>query len=115
MAKDVKSADELYGMLGARYGDTKVEQSRGFGSNSLKVGGKIFASLTKGRLLLKLPAERVDALVKSKKARRFSTGAGRTKKEWVTVAPGTSAEWHKLAEEARAYVSISAGSRESAK
>ena len=98
-------AEELYQAVAARYaGKAEAIPSKGFGSNALKVNGKIFASLTKGRLLLKLPEARVDALVKSKKAMRFSTGEGRVKKEWLTVAPNTKREWLALAEEARAYV-----------
>ena len=100
------SAEDFYRALAARYaGKLNAGPSKGFGSNALKVNDKIFASLTKGRLLLKLPEARVDALVKSKKATRFSTGVGRVKKEWVTVGPSTESEWLTLAEEARAYVS----------
>src|SRR5216684_1767260 len=100
------SAADFYGALKARYaGKSDATPSRGFGSKALKVNGKIFASLTKGRLLLKLPEARVDALVKSKKGQRFSTGVGRVKKEWVTVRPTTAKEWQALADQARSYVS----------
>jgi hypothetical protein len=100
------SAADFYGALKARYaGKSDATPSRGFGSKALKVNGKIFASLTKGRLLLKLPEARVDALVKSKKGQRFSTGVGRVKKEWITVGPSTEKEWLGLADEARAFVS----------
>jgi len=100
------SAEDFYRTLAAHYGGkSDVGPSKGFGSNALKVNGKIFASLTKGRLLLKLPEARVDSLVKSKKGTRFSTGAGRTKKEWVTVGPSSEDEWLVLAKEAHAYVS----------
>jgi hypothetical protein len=100
------TAEEFYRAVAARYaGKPDPGPSKGFGSNALKVNGKIFASLTKGRLLLKLPELRVDALVKSKKGTRFSTGAGRAKKEWVTVGPSSEREWPALAEEARAFVS----------
>jgi hypothetical protein len=100
------AAEDFYRSVAARYAvksDAGLP-SKGFGSNALKANGKIFASLTKGRLLLKLPPARVDALVKSKKAERFSTGVGRVKKEWVTVGPSTEREWLALADEARAYV-----------
>jgi hypothetical protein len=100
------SAEDFYRAVAARYaGKSDVGPSKGFGSSALKVSGKIFASLTKGRLLLKLPEARVDALVKSKKGIRFSTGAGRAKKEWVTVGPSSEREWLALAAEAQTYVS----------
>jgi hypothetical protein len=104
------SAEDFYRALAARYaGKSDAGSSKGFGSNALKVNGKIFASLTKGRLLLKLPEARVDALVKSKKGTRFSTGIGRIKKEWVTVGPSSEAEWLTLAGEARSHVSADTG------
>jgi hypothetical protein len=51
-------------------------------------------------LLLKLPSERIDALIENGVGERFSTGAGRPKKEWVTIAPTYAALWKGLAEEA---------------
>ena len=77
---------------------------RGFGSDALKVGGRIFASLSKGRLLLKLPADRVDALIRSGVGERFSTGAGRPKREWVTIKPSHAPLWIELSDEALAFV-----------
>ena len=77
---------------------------RGFGSDALKVSGKIFACLSKGRLLLKLPAERVDDLIESGVGERFSTGAGQPKREWVTIGPKDASSWLELSEEARAFV-----------
>jgi hypothetical protein len=79
------------------------------GSNALKVDGKIFASLSHGRVLIKLPVERVKALVEAKLGEPFSTGPGRVKKEWVTVAPSSVEEWARLSEEARRYVHSKAG------
>ena len=75
-------------------------------SNSPVIDGKIFAALSKGPLLLKLPSKRVDALIENGVGERFSTGAGRPKKEWVTIAPKYAALWEGLAEEARRYVSV---------
>jgi hypothetical protein len=72
------AADALYAVLAARYAAKPAAgQSKGFGSNALKVNGKIFASLSRGRLLVKLPEARVDLLIKSKKGLRFSTGVSR--------------------------------------
>ncbi len=100
------SSDDLFRSLAAHFGAAQsAAPTKGFGSGALKVGSKIFAALSKGELLLKLPKERVDALVAAEAGRRFSTGAGRPKKEWATIPPTTEAEWRALAEEARAFVS----------
>ncbi len=78
---------------------------RGFGSGALKVGGKIFASLSSGdRLLLKLPAARVDALIAQGAGERFTTGPGRPKREWITIGPSHASLWIALSDEARAFV-----------
>jgi hypothetical protein len=53
--------------------------TKGFGSGALKVNGMIYASLTRDRLLLKLPAHRVEELVRLNMGNPFSTGAGRAK------------------------------------
>jgi hypothetical protein len=102
------SAEDCYRTLATRYVDKGAGPSKGFGSNALKVNGKIFASLTKGRLLLKLPEMRVDALVEAGQGTRFSTGAGRAKREWVTVGPSSEREWLALAQEAHAHVKAQA-------
>ena len=84
-------------------------RGRGFGSAALKIDGKIFASLASGdRLLLKLPAPRVDALIAEGIGERFSTGTGRPKHEWVTVAPAHAARWVGLSDEARAFAAAKA-------
>jgi hypothetical protein len=67
-------------------------------SYGLKVNGKIFAMHGKGRLVVKLPKARVDALVASRKGKRFEPGPGRVMKEWISIAPG--ANWLDLAREA---------------
>ncbi len=103
---DVKApAEELYRRLARHHGaDPGASRGRGFGSNALKVDGKIFAALSNGRLLLKLPVGRVKALIEVGLGQPFSTGAGRVKKEWVTVGPSSADEWLRLSEEARNYV-----------
>jgi hypothetical protein len=105
MKNQIPSADELYRALAQHYGALSGSSGgRGFGSNALKADGKIFASLSHGRLLVKLPAERVKALVEAKLGEPFSTGPGRVKKEWVTIAPASAEEWARLSEEAGRYV-----------
>jgi hypothetical protein len=83
---------------------TRTTKKKAFGSEALKVNGKIYASLTRGRLLLKLPAHRVDELVRLNVGIPFSTGAGRVQKELLTVDIAHARRWCKLAEEARDFV-----------
>ncbi len=74
-----------------------------FSSYGLKVNGKIFAMFGRGRLVVKLPRERVDGLVNAKKAERFNPGHGRLMKEWAAFESG-DAEWVELAREAYDFV-----------
>jgi hypothetical protein len=78
--------------------------SRGFGASALKVGGSIFAMLSGGRLALKLPRQRVAALIAEGTGRPFDAGKGTPMKEWVSVVPGDDATWLALAREALAFV-----------
>ena len=88
-------------------GDVAVGAGRkkGFGANALTVRGKIFALLSsRGHFVVKLPRDRVDALVAAGRGGRFDPGHGRLMKEWLDVAPGAQADWLALAREARAFV-----------
>jgi hypothetical protein len=87
-----------------------VTSGRMFGSEGLKTNGKVFALLTNGRLVLKLPAVRVDELIVQKAGERFDPGHGRLMREWISIAPRSRVDWHELAEEARRFVHD--GSRE---
>lgn len=76
---------------------------RKFGSRALKVNGKIFAMLSHGRFVAKLPAVRVDALVAAGDGEYFDPGHGRKMKQWLSVTSARVA-WLPLAREAHAYV-----------
>jgi hypothetical protein len=76
---------------------------REFGSNGLKVHGKIFAMLVRGALVVKLRKERVDELVASGKGNRFDPGRGRLMKEWLSIE-SAEGDWLRLAEEALSFV-----------
>lgn len=80
------------------------EPARGFGAEALKTRGKIFTMLSKDRLLVKLPRERVEALVAAGVGERFDPGHGRLMKEWLSISPAHTAEWLPLAQEALAFV-----------
>lgn len=76
-----------------------------FGASELKVGGKIFAMLSNGRLVVKLPRARVDALVAAGQGERFDPRHdGRLMKEWLVLGPSADADWLPLAQEALAFV-----------
>ena len=107
MGQPASTPDERYAALVEEFlGESDVEQSgKGFGSDALKVRGKIFAMLSHGRLVVKLPRQRVDALVASGDGERFDPRHdGRVMKEWLALAPTSPVEWLSLAREAQAFV-----------
>jgi len=76
-----------------------------FGSSGLKIQNKIFAMLVRGRLVVKLPESRVDALVASGEGERFDPRhEGRLMKEWVVIEPASEEKWLPLAREAMEFV-----------
>jgi hypothetical protein len=77
---------------------------RGFGSSGLKVGGKIFAMLVEGKLVVKLPHDRVQELIAHGYGMPFALGHGRLMREWVAIPASDADRWIRLAEEARAFV-----------
>lgn len=92
--------------------DRRVGTARMFGAAGLKVSDKYFAMLYKGRLVVKLPGERVSALVESGDGEYFDPGHGRLMKEWVSLDPRLARRWRGLAEAARDFVAEStAGGR----
>jgi hypothetical protein len=84
--------------------DRAVKRGRMFSSNNvLSVKGKIFAMLSRGQFVAKLPKERVDELVRAGTGKHFDPGRGRLMKEWVAVEAGR-APWVELAHEAYRFV-----------
>jgi len=95
-------------VLGERPGvtapDAAVASVRKFGSSALRVRGRIFAMVTRGRLVLKLPAERVAELIDAGEGETYDAGKGRPLKEWVSLEPGRQDNWLGLATEALKFV-----------
>jgi hypothetical protein len=60
--------------------------------------------LVKGKLVVKLPKARVDALIAAGDGERFDPGHGRLMKEWVAVEPTSEEGWLDLAREAMEFV-----------
>jgi hypothetical protein len=81
------------------------EEGKGIGSRGLRRGGKNFAMLTRGRVVVKLPSPRVDSLVKSGDGARFDGNKGRPMREWFTLDPASTLDWESLAREALDFVS----------
>ena len=80
------------------------EPKRGaFGSNALKVHGRIFAMLVRGALVVKLPRARVAELIEAGRGTPFDAGKGKAMKEWLTIGAPVG-DWLVLSKEARAFV-----------
>jgi TfoX/Sxy family transcriptional regulator of competence genes len=85
--------------------EPNVSAGTGFGSSAgLRAGGKIFAMLVRGELVVKLPAARCVELVASGIARPFERGQERPLKSWITVSETAESQWLALASEALAFV-----------
>lgn len=76
-----------------------VSRGRMFGAEGLKFGGKVFAMEVRERLVVKLPAPRVDELVAAG-AERFDPGHGRPMREWAAIGADAGMDWVALAGEA---------------
>jgi hypothetical protein len=98
--------ERYHEVMGAFVGRPGVTQEgAGFGSNALKVGGRIFAMLdSRGQFVLKLPAKRIDALIAAGDGVRFDAGKGKPMKEWFAVAEASALDWIDLAAEAYTFV-----------
>jgi TfoX/Sxy family transcriptional regulator of competence genes len=83
--------------------DRQVGYGKMFASMGLKVNGKIFAMLVKGKFVTKLPQARVDELVRQGSGSYFDPGHGRLMKEWVALSSAEES-WVDLAREARCFV-----------
>lgn len=84
----------------------ETQSKKTFGSSALKVHNKIFAMLVRGKLVLKLPKARVDALVVSGDGEYYDPRHdGRLMKEWIVMETASEQEWLSLAREAMAFVS----------
>jgi hypothetical protein len=88
--------EELVGCPGV----TPPRGGSGFGRSALRWEKKIFAMVVRGRLVLKLPASRVDALVAGGDGVRFDANKGTPMKEWLSLDPESRLAWLPLAREA---------------
>jgi hypothetical protein len=100
--------EELIGLPAVTY----PTEGKGFGESTLKIHGKIFAMLVRGKLVVKIPKSRVDALVSSGEGERFDPRHdGRIMKEWVVIEPSSAVDWLDLSREAMEFVSAKQGGK----
>ena len=102
------AADRLAALVDALAGEPDVTLPdatgpRRFGSRALKVDGAAFAMVVRGALVLKLPEQRVAALLADGRGGPFG-GRGRPYREWVALADGDLATDLPLAREALDFV-----------
>lgn len=81
-----------------------VSRGKMFGAEGLKVGKAVFAMEVKGKLVVKLSAERAAALRDGGLAEAFDPGHGRPMKQWVAVDRRAKLDWLALSREALAFV-----------
>jgi hypothetical protein len=93
--------DALAGEPGVTPPDT--DGPRRFGSRALKLGDTAFAMVVRGALVLKLPEERVTALLADGTGSPFGKQPDRPYREWVALADGDPATDLPLAREALAF------------
>jgi hypothetical protein len=65
----------------------------------------------RGRLVLKLPAARVTALVDAEHGVRFDANKGTPMREWLSLDPASKQPWLPLATEALSYARSGPGTR----
>jgi hypothetical protein len=100
-----RTAEEGFADIVRAFGDkpgvTEPEpagSARRFGSSALRVNGRIFAMVSHGRLVLKLPSRRVAQLIDSGAGGTYDAGKGRPMKEWVSLDPSAAGQLELAAE-----------------
>jgi hypothetical protein len=92
--------EDLVDALVGSPGVTPPRGGSGFGRSALRWEKKIFAMLVRGRLVVKLPAPRVDALIAGGDGVRFDANKGTPMREWFSLDPDSGLPWAPLAREA---------------
>jgi TfoX N-terminal domain len=99
------NAQQQFEQLRAAFADrhhVSVPDKRGFGNGALCVNDRIFAMVSRDRLVVKLPARRVQDLIAAGQGEPFDAGKSRPMKEWLVLGP--DAGWLALGHEALDFV-----------
>jgi hypothetical protein len=86
-------------------------RGRGFGRSAVRFNGKIFVMFVRGRLVLKLPEDRVDEMIAAGHGVRFDANKGTPMREWLSLDPASEQPWLPLATEALRYARSGPGTR----
>jgi hypothetical protein len=101
---DIMTGQERYEDLVVAFNDTEdvtpPTRTSGFGRSGLRYRGKIFAMFVRGRLVVKLPENRVSELVETGHGVRFDANKGTPMREWFALDPDDDTPWPELAAEA---------------
>ncbi len=83
----------------------------GFGRSACRFNGKIFVMFVRGRLVLKLPEDRVDDMITAGHGVRFDANKGTPMREWLSLDPASDQPWLPLAKEALSFARSGPASR----
>jgi hypothetical protein len=103
--REFTSREALFWQLAQQLlGEPGVTQGTMMGYPCLRADGAFFACVerTTGHLIVKLPAQRVSALVATGQALPFAPN-GRTFREWAAFPAADPGEWRALLAEAREF------------
>jgi hypothetical protein len=104
-AEDADRAHAIFDPIAAEYLERPgVDIGPMFGSEGLRVRGKVFAFVGyKGALVVKVPAARADEIEAAGDGERMRM-RGRTMREWVVVPVDRADRWAPLTADAFAYL-----------
>lgn len=100
--------DDLIDALVGEPGVTPPDRKSGFGRSAIRYHRKIFAMFVRGRLVLKLPEQRVSGLVAGGHGVPFDANKGVAYREWFSLDPGDDHDWLNLATEALEFARANA-------
>jgi hypothetical protein len=107
MSADTDAANSLFWDLidELRVDDPRIEEGTIMGGRCARVAGEFLALVDykNSGLVVKLPRERVDALIAEGVGRAFAP-AGKVFREWVAIPQRNRRRWRNLLEEGIAFV-----------